>query len=200
MRGLLLLVVIHGFVDAYYAQNDNDPRSKRSFFLGIGTTASRANGLSLNIVAVDVARIAQPIGFDPTVVAGDSADVVHSGEPHPDRHPWREIYQASISYKVPVGRGLLLEGGVYPSHIGFEAFLSKDNWNYTRGWLGELSPYYQTGVKAAYSWSDRWSSQLHVLRGWQLVGDNNSAGSFGAQIAGRPIASQHRSTHSLVPN
>ena len=88
-----------------------------------------------------------------------------------------------MSWKAPVGRGLLIEGGVYPSHIGFEGFFSKDNWSYTRGWLAELSPFYQTGVKASYAWSDHWSAQVHLLQGWQLIGDNNAAKSIGTQIA-----------------
>ncbi|HYM60876.1 MAG TPA: porin [Thermoanaerobaculia bacterium] len=174
---------LHGWIDGYYSRNTNDPEPKVNFFSGIGTTAHRANEPALNIVALDLARDPKPVGFHLTLVAGDSADVVHSGEPHPHRHPLRNIYQASVTYEAPVGRGLLVEAGIYPSHIGFEGFFTKDNWNYTRGWLGELSPYYQTGIKAAYAWNDRWSGQVHVLRGWQLIGDNNSAPAFGTQIA-----------------
>ena len=60
---------------------------------------------------------------------------------------WRYVQQASVSAKVPVGRGLVIEGGIYPSHIGMEGLASQGNWNYTRSWLGEYSPYYQTGIK-----------------------------------------------------
>jgi hypothetical protein len=64
-----------------------------------------------------------------------------------------------------------------------ESFQTHLNWNYTRSWLGELSPYYQTGLKVAYPFSDRWSGQLHVLNGWQMIGDVNRGKTFGAQIA-----------------
>jgi hypothetical protein len=100
---------------------------------------------------------------------------------HPDI--WRNVVQASVQWQTNVGRGLLLEAGVYPSHIGMEAFQTKDNWNYTRSWLGELSPYYQAGVKAAYPLSDRWSAQLHLLNGWQAISDGNRGKSVGAQVA-----------------
>jgi len=96
---------------------------------------------------------------------------------------FRNIYEASVSYLVPVGHGLLLQAGTYPSHIGFEAFYSKDNWLYTRSWLGELSPYYQTGIKAAYNFNSHWSGQVHVLNGWQIIADNNDAKTLGTQIA-----------------
>ncbi len=117
---------------------------------------------------------------------GNAAEVVHAAElrgvaTHPDL--WHNVVQASAQWQTQVGRGLLLEAGIFPSHIGMEAFQTKDNWNYTRSWLGELSPYYQTGLKLAYPLSTRWSAQLHVLNGWQLVGDNNRGKSVGGQLA-----------------
>jgi len=176
-------VAVHGWIDGDYAWNYRHPDPGLDFFSGVGTTAHRADQFALNVAALEFVRDPKPFGFHVVLVGGDSADVVHASEPHPHRHPVRNVYQASIAYTAPVGHGLALEAGVYPSHIGFEGFFSKDNWNYTRSWLAELSPYYQSGIKASYAWSDRWSGQLHVLRGWQLVGDNNSAPSFGTQVA-----------------
>ena len=171
---------IRVFIDAYDAWNDNHPRSHENFFSGTGTTAKRADEIDLNLAAIEIACPAKPVGFQLSLVDGRGADVVHSGEPK--RH-FRHLYQASLSYNAPVGRGLLFEGGVYPSHIGFEGFFSPDNWNYTRSWLGEFTPYYQSGIKVSYAWNDRWSARIDVLRGWQLISDNNSASSLGAQLA-----------------
>src|SRR5205085_8042269 len=178
---MLDALIFSGFVDGYYAWNANHPSTDRNFIPGTGTTAARSNTLGLNLVDVEVARDPKPIGFHLSLIAGDGADVVHSGEPH--RQPYRNLYQASVSYKAPVGRGLLLEPGVYPSHLGNEGLFSRDNWDYTRGWIGEFSAYYQTGIKASYVWNDQWSAQLHVVKGWQRMHDNNSAKSIGTQIA-----------------
>lgn len=183
MKTLLLLLTLHGWVDGYYAWNADHPQPRLNFFTGIGTTAHHADQFALNVAALEIARDPKPVGFHLIVVGGDSADVVHAGEPHPHRHPIRNLFQATVTYNAPVGRGLALEAGVYPSHIGYEGFFTKDNWNYTRSTLGELAPYYQTGIKASYAWSDRWSGQLHVIRGWQLIGDNNAAPSLGTQLA-----------------
>jgi hypothetical protein len=99
---------------------------------------------------------------------------------HPD--VWRNLVRASLQYQSRLGKGLLVEAGVYPSHIGFEAFQTKDNWNYTRSWLGELSPYYQTGVKFACPLGQGWSTQVHLLNGWQMIADNNRGKSLGWQF------------------
>ena len=128
----------------------------------------------------------KPVGFHLTLAFGSGLDVVHAAEPAlPATGPeiWRSIYQASVSYTAPIGRGILFEAGIYPSHIGYESFFSKDNWNYTRGWMGEFSPYYQAGLKIAVPIDDRWSVQVHFLNGWQTIGDDNRAKAVGTQIA-----------------
>lgn len=174
----------HGFVDVYYAWNANDPRSHESFVPGTGTTAKRANEFNLNLAALEIVREAKPVGFHLSLVAGNGTDVLHAGEPSGagvGRDVYRYIYQASIIYKATPR--LTFEGGIFPSHIGFEAFYSKDNWSYTRGWLGEFSPYYQAGVHAGYQFTPHWSGEIHVLNGWQIIGENNDAKALGGKIA-----------------
>lgn len=170
-------ITIHGFVDAYYAWNDNDPASRDNFEPGTGTTAKHANEFSLNLAEVEIVRDPAPVGFHLSLVAGNGADVVHAGEPKGFRH----IYQASVIYKA--NDRLTLEGGIFPSHIGFEGFFSKDNWSYTRGWLAEFSPYYQAGIHASYQFSQHWSGEVHLLNGWQIIHDNNDAKAIGVKIA-----------------
>jgi hypothetical protein len=174
-------VAFSGFVDVAYVGNANHPSTHENFLPGTGTSAKRADELMLNLAQVQWTRatsIASPVGFTLSLVAGEGADVVHAGEPHPDT--FRHLYQASLAWRVR--DGLVVEAGVYPSHIGMESFASKDNWNYTRSWLGELSPYYQTGLKASYALNDRWSAQLHLLNGWQAIeGGNHKAA--GTQLA-----------------
>ena len=179
-------VALHGWVDVFYAFNANRPPDGASFLPGTGTTARRANEFNVNAAALDVSLDPKPVGFHLTLAFGSGLDVVHAAEPAlPATGPeiWRSIYQASVSYTAPIGRGILFEAGIYPSHIGYESFFSKDNWNYTRGWMGEFSPYYQAGLKIAVPIDDRWSVQVHFLNGWQTIGDDNRAKAVGTQIA-----------------
>ncbi|MGA8806836.1 MAG: porin [Thermoanaerobaculia bacterium] len=170
-------VKIHGFIDAYYAWNSSHPASHENFEAGTGSTARRANEFDLNLAEVDITRDAKTVGFHLSLIAGNGADVIHASEPQ----GYRFVYQASILYKR--SDRLTFEAGIYPSHIGFEGFFSKDNWSYTRGWLAEFSPYYQTGISANYAFSSHWSGELHVLNGWQNIADNNDAKAIGGKIA-----------------
>jgi Putative beta-barrel porin-2, OmpL-like. bbp2 len=179
-------VEFHGWVDVFYGWNSNHPASHASFLPGTGTTARRADEVNLNAAALDVSLQPRPVGFHLTLAFGSGPDVLHSAEPPGQaagRDLWRFVYQASASYTAPVGSGLVLEAGIFPSHIGFEGFFSKDNWTYTRGWMGEFSPYYQAGVKVSYAFDEHWSGQLHFLNGWQIIAENNRAKAVGTQVA-----------------
>lgn len=177
-------LTIGGFVDGVFSYNFNRPADHANFFAGVGTSAKREDELAINLAQVDLVRAPRPLGFKLSLGFGNAAEVVHAAEvrgiaTHPD--VWRNVVQASFQYQAT--RGLLLEAGVFPSHIGMEAFQTKDNWNYTRSWLGELSPYYQTGVKLAFPLGRKWSGQVHLLNGWQVIADNNRGKSVGAQLA-----------------
>jgi len=177
---------VSGFVDAYYAYNSNQPADHANFFPGVGTTGKRDNELGINLAQADFVLTPKPVGFKLSIGFGNATEVVHAAEVRStatSSDVWRHVVQASAQWQTQVGRGLLLEVGVFSSHIGMEAFQTQLNWNYTRSWLGELSPYYQTGLRLAYPLSDRWSAQLHLLNGWQMIGDVNRGKSVGAQLA-----------------
>lgn len=165
---------LHAWADVDYAAST---QQGVNFVPGTGTTAHKSNTFDLNAAAIDLSVDPKPVGLHLTLAAGTGVEVVHAGE----APLWRNVYQASASWAAT--DRLTLEAGIYPSHIGYESFFSKDNWNYSRGYMGEFSPYYQAGVKATYAFSEQWSAQLHLLNGWQLIGDNNRAKAVGGQVA-----------------
>jgi Putative beta-barrel porin-2, OmpL-like. bbp2 len=179
-------IQLHGAVDVYADANFNGPVDHANWFPGVGTTAKRADEASVNLASIELVKAPEPVGFHLWLGAGTGADVVHAGEfvgPAAGPEVWRYVQQASVSARIPVGTGLLIEGGIYPSHIGFEGFASQGNWNYTRTWMGEFSPYYQTGLKVSYAFDEAWSVQVHLINGWQRIGDNNDGKAIGTQVA-----------------
>jgi len=162
---------VHGWVDASWAYNVNGPSSGSNFEPGLGSTAKRSDTFQLETATLDLVRAPDPVGAHLTLSFGDAMDVMRAAEPT----VWQYVYQATLSWNAPIGRGLLIEAGIYPCQSGFEGFFSKDDWNYTRGWLAELSPYYQAGVKVTYAFSDSLSAQLQLINGWSVIADNNTA-------------------------
>jgi hypothetical protein len=92
------------------------------------------------------------------------------------------VYEAYVTGKVPVGSGLVLDAGIFASPIGFESFFSKNNFNYTRSWMGDLSPYYLAGLRAAMSFDAHWSATLMLVNGWTAI-DVNRGKTAGGQLA-----------------
>ena len=177
-----------GFVDVVYAHNFNRPADHANFFPGVGTSAKRDDEFAINLAELDLVVAPEPSASAFALGFGNATEIVHAAEvsgiaTRPD--VWRNVVQASASTRADTARGgaCCSRPAIYPSHIGIEAFETKDNWNYTRSWLGELSPYYQTGLKLAYPLSERWSAQLHLLNGWQMIGDVNRGKSVGWQVA-----------------
>jgi putative OmpL-like beta-barrel porin-2 len=171
-------VHIHGFVDTFYAFDGNRPAGHTAFEPGFGTTAQRMNEFALNLAAIEFFVAPEPIGLHVALAHGAGIDVLHAAEPS-----LGPVYQAYASARIPVGRGLVVDAGIFSSHVGVESFFSKDNLNYTRSWMGELSPYYQAGLRASYAFDERWSAQVHLLNGWQRAADDNRAKTVGTQIA-----------------
>ncbi|QDF01747.1 outer membrane beta-barrel protein [Myxococcus xanthus] len=181
--GLLSRLKVEGGVDVYFGYNANRPADGASFIPGTGTTARRDNEVSINLASLGVSLAPAPVGFKVLLGFGTGIEVLHQAEPEgPAIGPevWRHLQQATVSYATGP---LTLEAGVYPSHIGLESFQSQLNWSYTRSWMGELSPYYQSGLKGTWTFDDTWSAQLHLLNGWQTIGENNRGKALGTQVA-----------------
>lgn len=182
-------IEIHGFVDLDYAWNGDDPSDDVNFYPGYGNSAKRANEFGVNLVGVDFSLAPAPIGFRITAMAGNEMDMLKAGEPAAtaaDEDVWRHLYQAFLTWKTDVGRGLVVDAGLYQGHVGFESPLPKENWNYTQGWTGLLTPSYQTGLKLSYPFTETLSGQLHVVNGWQTTADANDRPSYGTQLAWAP--------------
>lgn len=182
--GLLDGIRLSGFVDVYVAYNANRPASRDNFLPGTGSTAKKANELGLNLVAVEAVKDPAPLGFRVVLNWGNGTEVVHAGEPTGNAigpEVWKVVQYASISWKVP-GSEVLLEGGIFPCHVGAEAYFSKDNAHYTRSFVAEYTPWYQAGVKVSAPLGTGFTGQIHVLNGWQMVGDNNNGKTIGAGL------------------
>ena len=176
---------LEGLVDLYYGFNFNRPSNQENFSFG-GSTGRRHNAFSVNLLSLGVAYEPDPVGFRLVLQYGLAADALRSGEPlspGAGLEVMRAIQLASVIVRPPKIPGFEIEAGVFPSHIGLESFVTKDNWNYTRGWMGETVPYTQTGIRVHYDFDERFSAELHVLNGWQTISDNNDAKTIGTRLA-----------------
>ncbi len=177
-----------GYVEAHYAYNLNRPSNGITHYRGFD---NRHNTFTLANVALGATLEAGPVGAKLVLQAGSTPSTYYSGEPGlagaaganaTGPELWKYLQEAWVSYKAPVGRGLLLQLGLCASPIGIEVFQIKENWNWSRSNLFFGLPFYHTGLRATYEWSDRLATTVSVFNGWNAVVDNNEAKSVQANV------------------
>lgn len=186
-QGLLKISPV-GYVEGYYAYNFNRPSNGITNYRGFD---NRHNTFSLTNAALGANWEAGPIGGRLTFQIGSTPSTYYLAEPAlagagganaTSSELWKYLQEAYVTYKAPVGRGLLLQLGLCASPIGIEVFAVKDNWNYSRSNLFFGFPFYHTGLRATYAWTDELSTTVSVFNGWNSVVDNNEEKSVQANV------------------
>jgi hypothetical protein len=180
-----------GFVDFGYSVDFNFPENH--LFRNRSTTP-RVNELDLNMAGVYGRK-------DPSVDSRWGAELlVHGGQDSKDfgfgvnlprlegsdALPLRHFGRANVSYLAPVGNGLTLQAGLFNSLIGYESLYAKDNFNYTRAWIADYSPYLMFGANAVYPFNDQWTGAFFIINEYFHLQNANNLPSYGVQVAYKP--------------
>lgn len=100
-----------------------------------------------------------------------------------------DIHQLFVSYIAPVGSGLRIDFGKFITHMGFEVIDGYDGYNdnYSRSFLfGYGLPFTHTGIKTSYTFGPKISGMVMLAQGSDVVKDNNSSKTVGAQLTITP--------------
>jgi len=188
LAGLLGPTSLSGFVDVYYGQNFNNPASQNNslrFFDG----ATNQFGLNLVELVVDKAPEAanSRTGYHVALGFGQAMNAVNGSEPKSGLGFDQYLKEAYFSYLAPVGKGLQVDVGKFVTPHGAEVIETKDNWNYSRGILFSYAiPYYHFGMRAKYTFNDKYSLTGFFVNGWNNVVDNNTGKTYGMSFAWNP--------------
>jgi len=160
------------YLEPYWAYDFNRPTSKDIPYL---YNYSRHNEFNLNVALFSGSYDDSEIRGAVAIQVGTYPMTNYAAEPSLFQH----IYQASVG--VYVTPDLCIDAGVFPSHLGIENALGKDQWTLTRSLVAENSPYFETGVHANYV-NGPWLFCVLALNGWQNIRDLNSNKALGTQI------------------
>lgn len=178
-----------GFVDLGYSLNFNFPQNHLS---RNRSTTPRVNELDLNMAGAYVRK-------DPTTDSRWGMELLGQGGQDAKDFGFgtnlpkvqgsdalRHFGRANVSYLAPIGNGLTLQAGLFNSFIGYESLYSKDNFNYTRAWIADYSPYLMFGANAQYQFNERWSGVFFIINEYFHLQNSNNVPSYGAQVAYKP--------------
>ncbi|HEY7533024.1 MAG TPA: outer membrane beta-barrel protein [Nitrospiraceae bacterium] len=181
-----------GFVDLGYSLDFNFPENH--LFRNRSTTP-RVNELDLNMAGIYVRKDATADsrwGMELLGHGGQDAKDFGFGVNLPrveGSDALRHFGRANVSYLAPVGNGLTLQAGLFNSFIGYESLYAKDNFNYTRAWIADYSPYLMFGANAQYNFDDKWSGAFFIINEYFHLQNANDLPSYGAQVAYKPNSS-----------
>ncbi|TGK03032.1 porin [Leptospira langatensis] len=173
------------FVDGYYNASLNRPDSKE---LAYTTQATRTNEYNINLayvdgkVETDKYRGRLALQFGTSVVAnyvGEGTTGKTSNE-----LSIRNMQEAYGGIKL--GKSTWLDAGIYFGHLGYESWISHENFVYTRAFSLDYVPYYVSGFRLSGKITDKLSYQLHLDNGYQVVTDNNKDMSGGFRLEYNP--------------
>ena len=187
LAGLLGPTSLSGFVDLYYNQNFNNPASQTN---GLRFFDQSTQMFGLNMVELVVDKTPEATnsrtGYHVALGFGQAMNAVNSTE-HGGLGFDQYLKEAYFSYLAPVGKGLQVDVGKFVTPAGAEVIETKDNWNYSRGLLFSYAiPYYHFGMRAKYSFNDKYALTGFFMNGWNNVVDNNSGKTYGVSFAWNP--------------
>src|SRR2546427_1614577 len=178
-----------GFIDAGYLHDFNYPANH--LFRSRGTTF-HVNKADLNMTVVYLKKQASESsrwGMDLTLQAGKDSEVFgfSATAPSLDGSHWlRQLGPTDGSYLAPIGKGLTIQGGIFSSFIGYDSLYAKDNFNYTRPWGADFTPYLMLGVNAQYPLTAKLTGTAFMISGYWHLAHANDVPSSGGQLAYKP--------------
>ncbi len=168
--GFLKEVEVSGVVDGYYSYNNN----KVDLFTQGRAFDVRHNAFSLQMGKISLEKknsVDSPLGFRVDLAAGETVDRIISVSDSSRNDATKHVLQAYGSYVAP--GGLTIDFGKFYTPIGAEVVDTKDNFNYSRGWLFTYGPYYHMGLRAKYAFNDKVAVSGFLVNGWDNVFENN---------------------------
>jgi hypothetical protein len=188
------VIKVAGYVEAFYQYNFNQPSNLVTAYRAFD---DRSNSFTIDNAVVDVSaqvgrvstRIALQVGHAPvSYYASEPVAPAQAGTGATGPELWRLIQQAILGDKLDVGRGLLVEAGIFLSPIGQENLPIKDQWNWSRSTLFFALPYYHAGVRATYALSDELTAVVYATNGWNDVVNRNPYPCFAGIVSWTPRA------------
>lgn len=175
-----------GFIDLGYLLDFNHPENR--LFRSRGTTF-RFDRVHLNMAGAFVKkRVTEQSrwGMEFTAHGGKDAELFGFSATAPNIAGYkflRHLGPTNVSYLADAGKGLTLQAGIFSSLVGYDSLYAKDNFNYTRPWGADFTPYLMMGVNASYPVTNKLTASAFVVNGyWHLARANNFPSS-GGQVA-----------------
>ena len=175
-----------GFLDVGYLNSFNDPSNH--LFRNRGTTP-RVDEWNVNMAGAYLKKAASErsrFGLELTAQTGEDSKIFGFSSTAPNiggADVLLHLGPTDVSYLAPIGKGLTIQGGIFSSLIGYDGLYARDNFDYTRPWGADYTPYLMLGVNASYPINGKVTGTFAVVNGYWHLANANDVPSFVGQLA-----------------
>lgn len=149
------------YAETYFGHSFANPQSKEKLALFYNHTSLNQPAVNLGLIEFSASKFHWTFRSD--FMLGTYSQKNLAAEPGMLKH----IYQLNATLDLAPKHQLIL--GIMPSHIGFESAKNWENPSFTRSYIAENSPYYETGLAWSYSPTQRINLKVLALTGWQTM-------------------------------
>lgn len=174
------------YVDAYYAFDSDKDKTLRQ----LSSISPFRDEFRVNIAQLSLKYDDENIRGTFTMHFGDIPKV---NWPSNDEF----IQEANVGFSPY--KNLWIDAGYFPTHIGCEG-LPKDNFFSSFSLQSYYEPFFQSGVKISYDFSDKFTACLHILNGYNVLEDNNKNKSAGMQLVYSPKENLKITYNNIIGN
>jgi len=189
---------INGYLDSYYFTNFNKPASRDNMGIsGVGRGFDRrVDQFQLGMVQTVMkytnkkSEMIADLAYGPSAQYGNYGNVPNFGNAYGyaignDTYSSVIIKQAYFKYNATDKLSFTM--GQFGTHIGYELIEASLNYFYSiNHTFNSGIPFYHTGLKSTYAFSDKVSLMLGVVNGFDYVHDNNRSKGLIGQLALAP--------------
>jgi len=173
-----------GYLDSYYMANFNKPASRSNMGQANARVFDQKSGeFQLGLVQAKAVYTNSKSEAVVDLTFGPNANLGNYGN-----FPFSTalaIKQAYFTYKFT--DKFSMTAGQFGTHIGYEVIDAPANFNYSLSNLFNNGPFYHTGVKATYAFTDRVSLMAGVVNNVDGLGDNNRKKGIISQLFISPV-------------
>lgn len=192
-------LTINGYLDSYYFTNFNKPASRDNLGIsGVGRGFDRrVDQFQLGMVQTvfkytnKKSEMIADLAYGPSAQYGNYGNVPNFAPAYGyaiGNDTWTSVIIKQAYWKYNATDKLSFTMGQFGTHIGYELIEASLNYFYSiNHTFNSGVPFYHTGLKSTYAFSDKVSLMLGVVNGFDYVHDNNRKKGIIGQLALAPV-------------
>ncbi len=189
---------VNGYLDSYYFTNFNKPASRDNMGIsGVGRGFDRrVDQFQLGMIQTifkytnKKSEMIADLAYGPSAQYGNYGNVPNFSNAYGyaiGNDTWSSVIIKQAYWKYNASDKLSFTMGQFGTHIGYELIEASLNYFYSiNHTFNSGIPFYHTGLKGSYAFSDKVSLMLGVVNGFDYVHDNNRAKGLIGQLALAP--------------